>query len=102
MKPPNHRTATQRKPTSQNRKSGQEVAKQTPLGHFSNSTAAPASTNTKALRTLPRTHVDYWKPRLFRPAYYRDGRRLEVNNLCARIQHGGRREIFPLHSTNQD
>lgn len=56
----------------------------------------------KVKRTLSRTHADYWKPRLIRRTYANDGRQHAVNDLYVRIQHGGRREFFPLTRTNQD
>lgn len=74
---------------------GQEVAKQTTLGHFR--TGKPG-----ARRTVSRSHSDYWKSRLFRPSYTRDGQTCEVNDLAIRIQHGGRRETFTLATTNKD
>jgi len=56
----------------------------------------------KGKRSLPRTHADYWKARLFRRTYAQDGRQHEVNDLYVRIQHGGRREFFALTTTNRD
>lgn len=56
----------------------------------------------KVRRTLARTHADYWRSRLFRRAYASQGRACEINDLYVRIQHGGRREFFPLTTTNQD
>src|SRR5262245_63481785 len=78
-----------------NLKSGQEVAKQTGLGHSQYGSPKPS-------RSLPRSHADYWKARLFRPTYTRDGNVCEVNDLAIRIQHGGKRETFSLATTNKD
>jgi integrase len=85
---------TQPKTAIENRKSGQEVAKQNLLGH--------SAFRPEVRRSLSRTHADYWKARLFRPTYTRDGEDCEVNDLAIRIQHGGRREAFTLHTTNRD
>jgi integrase len=63
-------------------KSGQEVAKQS--GQASQS----------------RFHVDYWKVRLYRKTFTRDGVRSEVPEWSVRLQHLGRREAFALGSTN--
>ncbi len=38
------------------------------------------STPTKSRRTLPLTHADCWKSRLFRRSYSQDGSRREVNS----------------------
>jgi integrase len=81
--------------TTRNPQSGQEVAKQNVLGHFSKAKGEPR-------RSLPRSHSEYWKARLFRPTYTRDGQVCEVNDLAVRIQHGGRRETFTLATTNKD
>jgi hypothetical protein len=88
----------QPKTTRENRESGSEMAQ-------SKSTEPLIETPVLAAnirRVLPSTHVDYWKLRLFRRAYKHKGRENEVNDLCFRIQHGGRREFFPLHTTNRD
>ena len=83
---------TQPKTSRQNFESGSEVAQS--LNHFS-------PTGKRAKRTLSRTHADYWRSRLFRRSYDQDGEQREVNDLCIRIQHGGRRGFFPLHTTDQ-
>ncbi len=77
--------------TAHNPQSGQEVAKQNLLRH-----------SPKPSRSLPRSHADYWKSRLFRPSYTRNGDVCEVNDLAVRIQHGGQREVFTLATTNKD
>ena len=78
--------------TPQNPNCGQESAKVDP------STAAP----TKAERTLPKTHKDYWKARLERRCYTHKGKLLEVNEWSVRIQHLGQRKSFALATTNAE
>src|SRR5262245_14232422 len=98
MKAKLNSNTTQPKTPRANLKSGSEVAQL-------NSTEPlpqPASTPARARRTLPRTHADYWKSRLFRRSYSQKGERREVNDLYVRIQYGGRREFLPLSTTNQD
>ena len=68
--------------TFQDSKSGQEVAKQS--GQAAQS----------------RFHVDYWKERLYRKTFTRDGDRREVPEWSVRLQHLGRREAFALGSAN--
>jgi integrase len=69
--------------TIQDSESGQEVAKQS--GQASQS----------------RFHVDYWKERLYRKTFTRDGERHEVvAEWSVRLQHLGRREAFALGSAN--
>jgi hypothetical protein len=65
-------------------------------------TSRATQTQPASQRKLSRTHADYWKPRLFRRAYQHKGKDREVNDFYVRIQHGGRREFFPLHTTNRD
>jgi integrase len=89
-----NRNPAQPESTDQNIESGQEVAKQNMLGHSEKRTH-------EGSRSLSRSHAKYWEARLFRPFYTRNGKRHEVNDLAVRIQHGGRREIFPLHTTNR-
>ena len=66
----------------QDSKSGQEVAKQS--GQASQS----------------RFHVDYWKERLYRKTFTRDGERHEVPEWSVRLQHLARREAFALATAN--
>ena len=66
----------------QDPKSGQEVAKQS-------GQASPS-----------RFHVDYWKERLYRKTFTRDGERCEVSEWSIRLQHLGRREAFALATAN--
>ena len=68
--------------TKQDIQSGQEVAKQ----------------GGQAVQS--RFHVDYWKERLYRKTFTRDGERHEVPEWSVRLQHLGRREAFALGSAN--
>src|ERR1019366_3854900 len=68
--------------TLEDTKSGQEVAKQ----------------SGQASQT--RFHVDYWKERLYRKTFTREGERHEVPEWSVRLQHLGRREAFALGSAN--
>jgi len=81
-----------------NLKSGAEVAQ--------SGTAVPLPKHSvkqsNAKRSLSRSYADYWKSRLFQRSYKHEGTQHQVNNLYVRIQHGGRREFFPLHTTNRD
>ena len=84
--------------TPENQQIGSKVAQvkaAEPLGQ-----AVPEQADAK--RTLSRTHVDYWKPRVFRRTYTQNNERREINDLYVRIQHGGRREFFALTTTNRD
>jgi len=63
-------------------KSGQEVAKQS------------------GQASISRFHVDYWKDRLYRKTFTRDGERYEVPEWSIRLQHLGRREAFALATGN--
>lgn len=69
--------------TTEDRESGQEVAK-----HEERTT------------TASRHHVDYWKERLYRKTFTRDGARHEIAEYSVRLQHLGRREAFSLASSN--
>jgi integrase len=71
-----------RSENSQDLKSGQEVAKQS------------------GQASIARTHVDYWKERLYRKTFTRDGTRCEVPEWSVRLQHLGRREAFALGTAN--
>lgn len=95
MKTPKSRSTAKPDSTLQNRQSGSEVAQ-------SNSTAPLLQGAASRRRALPRTHADYWRSRLFRRRYNHNGREREINDFYVRIQHGGRREFFPLTTTNQD
>ncbi len=71
-----------RQRTIERKENGQEVAKQ----------------NGQAAHT--RFHVDYWKERLYRKTFTRNGRRHEVSEWSVRLQHLGQRESFALGSVN--
>jgi hypothetical protein len=47
-----------------------------------------------------KSDVRYWRKRLFRLAYLADGEQHVVGHFSIRIQHQGRREVFPLQSSN--
>ncbi len=74
---------SEHKKTLKNRKSVQGVSKQTTqIGHG-------------------KTHQNYWKARLYRNTYTRDGQRFEVPEWYVKIQHLGRRETFNLAGANK-
>ena len=73
---------TNNKKTVEDTKSGQEVAKQS--GQASSS----------------RFHVEYWKERIYRKTFVREGVSNEVAEFSVRLQHLGRREAFSLGSNN--
>ncbi len=98
MNTPHTHAPTQPKASHQNQQSGSEVAQLVSAEPQSETLSRQA----RAKRKLPRTHADYWKSRLFRRSYEQHGKQREVNDLYVRIQHGGRREFFPLTTTNQD
>lgn len=68
----------------QNPQSVQEVSKQRALGHSS------------------KTHVDYWKRRIFKSSYTRDGKTHVVDEYAIKIQHRGIRKTFTLGTSNKD
>lgn len=51
---------------------------------------------------LGKTHVNYWKKRLFRNTYTQAGERHEVNDWSVKIQYLGRRKTFSLGMTNRE
>jgi len=77
--------------TVQNQNSGQAVVKHD-----------PHEKRAKAMRTLPKTHVDYWKARLKHRCYSRDGELIDVNDWSVRIKFNGIRKGFGLGSANKD
>jgi len=87
--------AAQPKTSDENSSNGSEVAQLLAPLHLE-------KTFKKPKRSLSRSHADYWKSRLFRRSYKHEGTQHQVNDLYVRIQHGGRREFFPLQTTNQD
>src|SRR5512137_2892084 len=49
-----------------------------------------------------KTHVNYWKKRLYRNTFTRGGQRFEVKEWCVKIQHLGYRKTFALKAGNKD
>ena len=68
--------------TEQNTQSGQEVAKQS------------------GQATPSRYHVDYWRERIYRKSFTRDGSAHQIPEWSVRLQHLGRREAFALSTAN--
>jgi integrase len=56
----------------------------------------------RALGRLARTNVEYWKSRLFKNTYSRDGTVFEINEYSVKIQHLGIRKTFALGTSNKD
>lgn len=85
----------------------QEVSKQPSVGSSGpdrqpNVTPeTPKPTESKPEK-LGKTHVNYWKKRLYRNSFTRDGHRYEVNDWSVKIQHLGCRRAFSLNSANKD
>jgi integrase len=73
--------------TIQNTQSGTEVAQRN---------------GTAAVRHVGKTHVDYWKPRVYKRSYQHSGKSIEIPDYYVRIAHLGRREEFPLKTPNMD
>jgi integrase len=72
------------------------------ITHHNQQNVQAVSKQAKARARLPKTHADYWKARLFRNTYTRDGEKHEAGTLSVKIQHLGRRETVPLHSANRE
>ena len=53
------------------------------------------------LRSVGKTDSRYWKPRLFRNGYTRDGAKRETTHWCIKIAHQGKRETINLRTPNQ-
>lgn len=83
--------------TDVNKKSGQEVAKH--LGKQD----SPAETDSKSVGKQKTKGRDaaYWKGRLFRASYTRNGEKHLTKDWCVRIQHLGKRKVFNLETPNQ-
>ncbi len=47
-----------------------------------------------------KSHQDYWKTRIFHPAFTRNGVRVTLPEYSVRIQYIGRRQEFALHTAN--
>ncbi|MCP5523012.1 MAG: hypothetical protein H7A46_15865, partial [Verrucomicrobiales bacterium] len=56
----------------------------------------------QAPTTLSKFTAGYWRDRVFRPTYTRQGKRLQVAEWWAKIQHGGRREQLNLATNNRE
>ncbi len=52
-------------------------------------------------RRLGKTDIRYWQKAVFFPKYPRAGLKRQVLDLCAKIQHRGRRETIPLGTSNK-
>jgi len=48
-----------------------------------------------------KSDVRYWLRSVFRPSYTRRGKRYQVADWAAKVQHGGRRETISLGTTNK-
>ena len=73
--------------TGLNPKNGQEVAKR--------------KSRLATFTTFPKGDVRYWQEKVFFPHYTRAGVNLTTGEYAARIQHSGRREMFPLDTANK-
>lgn len=71
----------------QNSQNVQEVSKQRAVGVLGHSS---------------KTHVDYWKRRIFKSTYTRDGQTHVVDEYAIKIQHCGVRKTFALGTNNKD
>ena len=69
----------------QNRKSGQEMAKQK-----------------RVTRQFSKTDQRYWRARVFKNTFTRNGKKRELKDYSVRIAHLGKRETFSLRSPNKD
>lgn len=56
----------------------------------------------KIIRSLPRDHVDYWRPRLKKRSYRSGPNLVEVPEWQIRLFHTGREEWFNLGTANRD
>ena len=86
-----------RKTTGHHTKNVQEVSK-----HSFSQDQAESKEKCGNPGMLSKTHVGYWKARLFKNCYTRDGSRHVVNEWSVKIQHLGKRKSFALGSTNRD
>lgn len=75
--------------TAQDRKSGPEMAQKNGRALEQDRERAPA-------RSLPKTHVGYWRARVERRAYNYDGRTFEVPEYSVRMKYGGLRRRLTL------
>lgn len=49
-----------------------------------------------------KTDARYWKSRLYRNTYTRDGERVETADFCMKLAHAGRRETINLRTSNAE
>jgi integrase len=49
-----------------------------------------------------KTHLNYWKKRLFKNTYTHEGKTVEVTEWSVKLQHLGRRKTFTLTSSNKE
>ena len=62
----------------------------------------PGSSSDQKSEGHGKTHVNYWKGRLFKNTYTVSGQSVEVGGWSVKIQHLGRRKTFRLTSTNKE
>ena len=53
-------------------------------------------------KPLTKNQVDYWKTRLLRNSFTRNGELCKVNEFCVKIQHRGRRQTFSLDTGHRE
>lgn len=56
----------------------------------------------KSKGSLAKTDVRYWKPRLFRNSYSKEGERCETADWCIKLCYAGRRETVNLKTPERD
>jgi integrase len=78
-------SSLEQKKTHLNRKSVQEVSKQSP-----------------AIRNHGKMDVRYWREAVFQPSYTRNGNHCSVGHYAVKLQYSGRRETIPLGTTNRE
>ena len=49
-----------------------------------------------------KTDVRYWRKRIFRPSYTRNGSRCSVGHYAVKLQYAGRRESIPQETANSE
>lgn len=69
-------------------------------GDCNSANAEGAESATK--RFYPKTHTNYWKPRLEHRSYSRDGKTFEVAEWSVRIHFRGIRKSFDLETANRE
>lgn len=77
--------------TAEDRKSGQEVAKN-----------SDQTSNKQIQRRFPKTHVGYWKTRLEHRTYSYHGQNFEVGEWSVRIKFRGIRRSFDLGTASKE